>query len=117
MKKNFTLLIIAVFLVAFGSPAFAATATNTAGQALTLGGTNTEDLELTFSPQVLAYYGEDGATSPQWYVISTYHSGGNTTYATAQNITSIYKKVDTKSFTDVITTEASASDWSASWTR
>lgn len=120
LKTNKTVIVLVAFLSVFmlSSTSFAANKTTTGGATMTIGTAGGEELELNFSPNVSAYYGDDGsATSVQWYVISTYHSGGTKTYATAQNITSIYSK-DATSFDNLIVTEASMDEWSASiWSR
>ncbi|HEX9778710.1 MAG TPA: hypothetical protein VGA63_11235 [Geopsychrobacteraceae bacterium] len=118
-------LALAVFgLLALSSTSFATVlqhaSTAVAGETLEANSTVTgEELSLDFSPKVMAMYGDDGVTGAvQWYVIATYHIGGTKTYATAQNITSIYKADDTLDFTDVILTEASVEAWSGDvWSR
>lgn len=121
LKTNKSLIVLVALLSVFllSSVSFAANDTTTGGATMTIGESGGKGtLELNFSPNVSAYYGDDGTTDVQWYVISTYHSGGNKTYATAQNITSVYYKEGTPSFANLILTEASMDDWSASiWKR
>ena len=81
-------------------------------------------LSIGLSPKVHAIYYTDGtdAGTAQWYAIGAAHPGGNTIYATAQNLTNTYSK----SFTTGTTINAalfalpasknSASAWSdAGW--
>lgn len=91
MKKLFILLAIALFLPV-GSFA-AATDNGTAGSRLVLD-TSSPQLVIASSPGVFQYYGDDGTTTPQWYVVGTVHQGGTRFYATAQNSTSIFYQDD-----------------------
>lgn len=87
MKKVLCFVVV-VMLLSFGT-AFAATGDNgTAGGRLILDGETT--LEISSSPGVFMYYGDDGTTDPQWYVIGTVHQGGTRFYGTAQNSTNIF---------------------------
>jgi len=74
--------------------------------------------EIALSPNVTAQY-TDGVNATgvaqQWYVAGTTHSGGNFTYATAANITKIYKlanDADGNRFADMPDTTQSESLWS-----
>lgn len=91
MKKIF---LVTVLLMFMALPAFAeGLATDTTGN-LTIGGTDSTDtLTSGLSSNVHAYYNTDGVSgaAAQWYVIGTYHLGGTEVYATAQDITSLYK--------------------------
>jgi hypothetical protein len=128
MKKNIfvlCLVLMTVLLVSGSSLAAQVDNTDDPGSILTVG-TAEDNVEFTFSPSVAGLYGDDDDDN-QWYVISTYHSGGTRTFATAQNITSIYKTITTDaageevrilSFDDVIDTPASMEDWSTGvWER
>jgi hypothetical protein len=86
MKKIF---LVTALLLLMTVPAFAdegSTGTLTMGS-----GDNALDCGL--SSNVYATYGTDGSASApsQWYVIGTYHVGGTMVYATAQDITALYK--------------------------
>jgi len=92
MKKFLILLAIAILLPI---SSFAASTDNaTAGSRLVLD-TGSPSLTIAASPGVFQYYGDDGTTTPQWYVIGTVHQGGTRYYATSQNSTSIFYQDDT----------------------
>lgn len=57
-------------------------------------GANSASITIGLSTGVEARYVNPGTTAAeaQWYVAATVHSGGNTGYATAQNLTNIMKK-------------------------
>ncbi len=87
MKKIIIMLAIAAILP---SAVFAATGDNgTAGSRLELDG-SANNLVIAASPGVFTYYGDDGTTAPQWYVVGTVHQGGSRFFATAQNSTSVF---------------------------
>ena len=102
MKK---ILFVALLVMAMVSPSFAAstgigadqTGTMTIGGGAKNDGTgDTDTLAMGLSSNVHGYYDTDGtsAAPAQWYVIGTYHLGGNNVYGTAQDITSLYKLAD-----------------------
>jgi hypothetical protein len=91
MKKGF---IVAVLLFFFALPAFAEGIGVDQTGTFTIGGTDSTDTMTSgLSSNVHAYYNTDGVsgTAAQWYVIGTYHLGGTEVYATAQDITALYK--------------------------
>lgn len=95
MKKLFLVSALVLIMV---SPVFAASGdemTNTfsVGGGQDSNGDATQTLTCGLSNNVHAVYYTDGSTTApsQWYSIGTYHIGGTEVYATAQDITSIYK--------------------------
>lgn len=111
MKKIF---LIAALLLIMTVPAIAAVGVEATGN-LSIGGTDTTDvLTCGLSSNVYALYDNDGATRTQWYVIGTYHLGGTEVYATAQDITSLYKLTDGKNPGDQFTWTGLPADSSAS---
>lgn len=118
MKKIF---LATALLLLMTLPAFAeGLATDQTGN-LTIGGSDSTDtLTSGLSSNVHAYYNTDGVAgaAAQWYVIGTYHLGGTDVYATAQDITSLYKldagKIPGSLFTwSGLPTDSSASNvWS-----
>ena len=120
MKK--VILATAIFLL-MTAPAFAAT-TNGGDQSGTFSAgwaTGVDVLSCGLSNNVHAVYYTDGATGTpaQWYAIGTYHIGGTEVYATAQDITSIYKLKagktpgNTFSWTGMPTDSGSSNIWSS----
>jgi hypothetical protein len=93
MKK---ILLITALLLFVASSAFAGIGDDSVGS-LSIGGGTTaagvvsDVLTCGLSSNVHAIYDNDGVASTQWYVIGTYHLGGTQVYATAQDITSLYR--------------------------
>lgn len=124
MKKIF---LITALLMFVASSAFAVglgvdqTGTFTIGGSADSGGTATDLLTCGLSSNVHAYYNTDGtsAAPAQWYTIGTYHVGGTEVYATAQDITSLYKldagktPGDLFTWTGLPTDSGSSNVWSA----
>lgn len=116
MKKGF---IVAVLLFFFALPAFAEGIGVDQTGTFTIGGTDSTDTMTSgLSSNVHAYYDNDGATSPQWYVIGTYHIGGTEVFATAQDITALYKLANGKvpgdefSWSGLPADASASSEWS-----
>jgi hypothetical protein len=121
MKKALILSSVLMALLFCGSQAMAASVDNEttgAGKQISL---EAGQLNLNFSPSVYGQYTTDGTDSnEQWYAIGTYHSGGNTFYATSQQQTTVWKKdrttVDDDFADAAIPVTKTASDSAASWT-
>jgi hypothetical protein len=116
MKKGF---IVAVLLFFFALPAFAEGIGVDQTGTFTIGGTDSTDTMTSgLSSNVHAYYDNDGATSTQWYVIGTYHIGGTEVFATAQDITALYKLANGKvpgdefSWSGLPADASASSEWS-----
>jgi hypothetical protein len=120
MKK---ILIIAALLLFVSAPSFAeigadSTGNLTIGGGTTAAGVESDTLTCGLSSNVHAYYDNDGATSTQWYVIGTYHIGGTEVFATAQDITALYKLANGKvpgdefSWSGLPADASASSEWS-----
>ena len=114
MKNIFLSLLLVLIFASF----------SLAGTAQSAGGvlefTETGADEIALSPNVSAEY-TDGVNATnvakQWYVAGTTHTGGNFTYATAANITKIYKLKNNAAgnrFGDMPDSVQSESVWSTS---
>lgn len=91
MKKLF---LVTAILLLMTAPGFAATMGQDQSGTFSAGwATGVDTLSCGLSNNVHAVYYTDGtaAAPAQWYAIGTYHIGGTEVYATAQDITSIYK--------------------------
>jgi nitrogen fixation protein FixH len=122
-KSNFVLLFAALLVALMSTSGFAAEVhTTTVGESFDVG--EDDDLTFNFSPGVLGQYITATDTNDQqWFAIATVHSGGETAYATASNLASMYTKdvasgnqpVTTSNLTTVLsgipTQEASANTW------
>jgi len=91
MKK----IILVLFALMIASPALATDFTNYSGSLLSGSkltcGTGANQMEIGLSPKVAALYRINATTPAQWYLIAAVHIGGNEAYATAQDLTKIYK--------------------------
>ena len=117
MKKIFVLSIV---LLLFAASSYAAT-TSAEGELDLSGNVGGDSFNpIGLSPKVVAYYLSNGTTetASQWFAISTLHPGGNTVYATAQDVNNVYSKGYTTGddpttyFADIPTDPQSASVWS-----
>lgn len=109
MKKLMVSLIV-LSILAFAGSALAASVTNTAGDPMT---TKDGALEFTFSPKVNGMYIDESiAGNNQFYIIGTFHSGGEYLFGTAQTLTKVYslKYTDpgTQAFSDMPQTKTNA---------
>jgi len=111
MKK----LLILIAILLYASSAFAAATTNTAGSTLKLddaAATTPHPIEIAASPKVNMSYLNADATNFQYFIIGTYHQGGDNLYATSSSVTKVYHYKwatdDTKDFTKLPTTQSNA---------
>ena len=118
MKK--IAIITAVFLL-FSTGAFAqqktGTGTLTLGGGTETGGATSDTLSMGLSSNVTAMYEDSDTVQTQWYAIATAHQGGTEIYATAQDVTGIYKLVAGKKPGDAPSFDGipAASDESTVW--
>ena len=119
MKKTYCVFTLFAALL-FASTSFAAgiSKDSTAGQLqIVCTDTTKPTLTMGLSTKVHARY-VTSDTPAQWYTIGTYHEGGTKVYATAQDVTKIYKKSYTvgedaaTAFTGLPTEGQSESQWS-----
>jgi hypothetical protein len=113
MRKKLVIFMVVIAALMLSSNAFAVLDANTnegttAGEAIRLtdGLDPANTLVLNFSPSVNAVYNADSAGTAgdmQWYSGATYHSGGQTFYASSQDSTGVYRqsRESNQAFTDV----------------
>ena len=120
MKKTYCVFTLFAALL-FASTSFAAisagTAVDSTAGELQLVPASGPTLTMGLSTKVHARYLTSSAPA-QWYTIGTFHEGGTKVYATAQDVTKIYKKAYTvgedndAAFTGLPTEGQSESAWS-----
>ncbi len=120
--KKIALILCVLMLTATG--AFATQQYFSTGSVSVGGGTETDGdtadmMNCGLSANVTAMYEDSDTTQTQWYAIGTFHTGGTEVYATAQDVTSIYKldagKQPGSSETTLFNGIPAASDESTVW--
>jgi len=108
-------LLILIEILFCSSTGFAAATVNTAGAPLKLddsAATTSHPIEIAASPKVNMSYLNPDTTNYQYFIIGTYHEGGNYLYGTSSSVTKVYKyewkTTDTPSFSKLPTTQANA---------
>ncbi len=118
--KKLTLIALVVLFAATGAYADQKTfnGTVTIGGGTETDGTASDTLSMGLSSNVTAMYEDSDSTQTQWYAIATAHQGGTEIYATAQDVTSIYKLVagktpgDAPDFEGIPSTSTDSTVWS-----